>query len=446
MSVVDTATQLSEQPKRYTGLSALSDKFRRHPSLEQSRQPEHETPPSTGRDSGYSSRSGTQEAISDGTTPLSGHVDRSPSHPMAERPPTQAEINRFRDLWLLLGPQLVELTLCSKQPCRPCSAKLRVHGPTAEAVRPCIVVLCDKSVAKKVRKLMAKKVNEEQLKPAPSMMLPIFNILIEERPPVRFNGGDVDSDSVSIEIDSKDIVDTVCGAKVRCRSNEMISSAVLGGMLWVTGPEGTRAYGLTVAHIVGNSDLEDFDPLLRFGSDDSDDSTDESEDDDSAGSGRYIRSTAADLSSLIHPWADAVGTTQRRTTTSADEEWETLGRLLMPNNRPRPVHRGTPDLDANLDWALVQQLSSQFILPNVAPLLPSWLPGWCNFKTIDEIFSFAAIQGRNADIGTFAAFVIRRLDSVCTAVVSPVPVFLFLPPTKHFVEAYVLKVDPADSE
>src|ERR1700753_2678935 len=128
-------------------------------------------------------------------------------------------------------------------------------------------------MAKKVHKLLSKKVNKEQIRPTDDDMMPQFKVIVEERPPVRFSDGEIDG--VDIEINSKAITETLCGASIRCQNDGRVSVARLGGMIEITTKKHSQFYGLTVAHIATGGDTDD--TTSRSEPDQAVDSTDSSD-------------------------------------------------------------------------------------------------------------------------------------------------------------------------
>ena len=142
----------------------------------------------------------------------------------------------------------------AKGPCLPCAAKLRFYGREEASSQPCIAVLCDKEVVRKVRRLLSKKVIKDQIYAKSDSLLPSFDILVEERPPRRFNHGESSSLEVMIKVNG--LQSSVCGSRLRCSAQGKTSTATLGGIIEVQRNSQSFYYGLTVAHIISGGDSQ----------------------------------------------------------------------------------------------------------------------------------------------------------------------------------------------
>ncbi|EXJ66139.1 uncharacterized protein A1O5_10754 [Cladophialophora psammophila CBS 110553] len=301
-------------------------------------------------------------------------------------------------------------------------------------------------MVKKVRKLLSKKVNKEQIRPIDDEMIPRFDLVVKERPPARFSDGN--TDGIDIEIDSKAITETLCGARIRCYNQERISAARLGGVIEIKTNHHSQFYGLTVAHIVTGGDNDG--RTSQSEPDQVVDSTDSSDGDEEP-SGiisipdrdiylerdvqSVLKSRSPQNVDLLSPISNGSRLAQLEVPEASNnlpgsrpDDWKPFGHLV---HYDRFVHQQLQRSE-NLDWALVELNDFGHLWPNLcSPLKDGSLPGEvCSFTTLQEPRPSCRILQASLMIGARESFL---------ATVNLTPSFLLLPPSTNFIEAYTMR-------
>ena len=131
--------------------------------------------------------------------------------------------------------------------------KLKVLGQSEDTARPWIVVLCDKSILKKVKQFFQQQWVKAEYQPdSPELNMPHFDILYLDRAP-RLNAAFAHPDVLQDPLASRFNPETLCGMAVRVDHPCGSLNATLGGIVKVVISEGiSQLYGMTVGHIVSD--------------------------------------------------------------------------------------------------------------------------------------------------------------------------------------------------
>ncbi|KIW89785.1 uncharacterized protein Z519_09942 [Cladophialophora bantiana CBS 173.52] len=222
-------------------------------------------------------------------------------------------------------------------------------------------------MAKKVRKLLSKIVNQEQIRPTNDEIIPRFDVIVKEHPPARFS--DENTDGIDIEIVSGAITETLCGARIRCHYQGRISVARLGGVIEIKTNHHSQFYGLTLAHIVTGGDNDGRTSRSEPDQVDSTDSSDSDEEsnglisipdrdiDSEHGVKSVLKSRSPQNVDALSPISNGSRFTQlevheasKNPPDSRPDDWKPFGRLVYYDGF---VHQQLQRLE-NLDWALVE--------------------------------------------------------------------------------------------
>lgn len=157
--------------------------------------------------------------------------------------------HRFHDLHELFEVPLCDYLIKAKVKPNPISIKLKVLGESEATAKPWIVVLCNKTVSKKIRQFF----NQQQIKAAyqpsnPDSFLPSFEVFVCDRPPRPMAGTEIYIDY--------DETGTICGRSIKVGEAHQSRFATLGGVIKVIKPTGIiTLHGMTAGHILAQQPL-----------------------------------------------------------------------------------------------------------------------------------------------------------------------------------------------
>ncbi|KAK5412636.1 hypothetical protein LTR06_005606 [Exophiala xenobiotica] len=313
------------------------------------------------------------------------------------------------------------------------STKPRWLGTTENDAALWIVIQCDTVIAKHVRRYLRQPHVKREIKPPRSSGLPIFSVLIHERPPRQY-GGD-DQITVDREVDSIETPKTLCGTSIRATTQSGKKYATIGGVVEVSLNGKPEFFALTVAHFVNDLCSEN---SLPFATEASGDSLASAElvDELSCSSLNFEMPHPgmdelpdqgfAKLSSLHLPSTIAEKDPYDLTTIpefrSSKRTWTPLGSVATwpPQELPQP----------NLDWSLISIEDDEALLPNTDVSNPGPQSSDC----------LRVFEGRPADLTKERpVFLLDARMKRRRGILQPTPSYIFLPPGRHMVETFTLK-------
>ena len=200
--------------------------------------------PFDGTDSGYASFAPTP----DKGTLAQKFFKRTPKKlSMFEKDVPDAVKTRFQDLSVLFNEPLYRYLRKHGVIFTAISIKLKYAGESEATAKPWIIVQCDESASKRVRRFFNQQQLKAQYQPRDAQFPDVgFGLLVHGTPPKEIA---TDSEHY-ICGDMWDGAATLCGKPIRiCTSNET-RLATLGGLIKVVNSEGIQLYGMTAGHIV----------------------------------------------------------------------------------------------------------------------------------------------------------------------------------------------------
>lgn len=161
--------------------------------------------------------------------------------------------DRFEDLKELFGTPLYQYVTKSGATFSAISMKLKVLGENEDTAKSWIVILCDKRIAKRVKRFFSQSwVKSECQLCHTDPDRPSFEILVYDRPPTPM----AITSSASVYADAPKWP-TLCGSIISVNTESHTRLATLGGVLSVTVAGGnTELYGMTVSHVIAGDQLE----------------------------------------------------------------------------------------------------------------------------------------------------------------------------------------------
>ena len=132
--------------------------------------------------------------------------------------------DRFHDLYELFERSLCDHLTKAKINPYPISLKLKCLGESEATAKPWIVVLCDKTATKQVRRFFNKQHIKAAYQPSnPDSSLPSFEICYYNRPPRSMAGAEIYGDY--------DERSTMCGRIIKVGEAHQSRFATLGGVI-----------------------------------------------------------------------------------------------------------------------------------------------------------------------------------------------------------------------
>ena len=238
---------------------------------------------SLGTDSGYGSASSSPEdlqgsfvkpkavdnKLSEQPTPIRSHSPelsiRSGTYPrktvkikVFDKDISESVQNRFKDLNELFGKPLYNY-LSKKQPLTSIvSIKLKILGTNQDDAKPWIVVMCDKSISKKVKQFFNQSHIKSEYQPHDAnQTLPFFEMVVCERSPRPLAANPRVNVYSDFQPDGDDC-GILSGRTVRFGESEKGRIATLGGVVMIKNLKNeVRLYGMTAGHVVAQDLITD---------------------------------------------------------------------------------------------------------------------------------------------------------------------------------------------
>ena len=205
--------------------------------------------PFDGTDSGYASLAPTP----DKGTLAHKFFKRTPKKlSIFEKDVPDAVKTRFQDLSVLFNEPLYRYLRKHGAIFTAISIKLKYAGECEATAKPWIIVQCDESASKRVRRFFNQQQLKAQYQPRDAQFPDVgFGLLVHGTPPKEIA---TDSEHY-ICGDMWDGAATLCGMPIKiCTSNET-RLATLGGLIKVVSSEGIQLYGMTAGHVVTREDF-----------------------------------------------------------------------------------------------------------------------------------------------------------------------------------------------
>lgn len=381
---------------------------------------------SRGIDSGYASQANTPESgIAQGT--FTGSVTL-PARNLFQRKvrklrPFNEEIpeliqNRFHDLKELFDEPLYEYLSKAKVKFTSLSIKLKVLGESVETRKPWIVVLCDKTISRRVKQYFNQphvKIQYQPYNTDPD--LPSFQLIVCERPPRPMASAEY-PEVYSPYWANMAGPSTLCGTLIRIYTADGMHIATFGGIIKVTDSEKIESfYGMTAGHIIAQPASEE----EELGSDQSTGEENTEPDDVYLSDDQEIfeleLSSEDDCSSMNADAASSVPEIQGQTPES-ESSWLKIGYISTQSQHSHETQR-------NLDWALVKIEDPQQYRPNllVSTIISNYLTSGVLKEPSYRHRPVVLLTGTNG-----------KKYGMMSMPMS----FLYLAPGKNFVETFVV--------
>jgi hypothetical protein len=171
-----------------------------------------------------------------------------------QNPISEATLNRFSDLKDLFEQPLYEYICESKTRSTAISMKLKVLGTDKANAKPFVVILCNASISKKVKRYFNQPMVKKEFKlDHCDPEFPVFEILVLDKPPVRMADGLYYQKSIGL---SHTV--TPCGMVIKVERAGTARLATIGGVIKVVDNTGACAlYGMTAGHILVDDAVSD---------------------------------------------------------------------------------------------------------------------------------------------------------------------------------------------
>ena len=256
--------------------------------------------------------------------------------------------DRFADLCELLGKPLYDYLAKANVKYKGVGMKLKALGESEESAKPWMVVLCDPSILKRVKRFFQEPGVKAQCQP-PNADLPYFNIYFLDRAPKQHAASSQMDVHLSPSM-SKSNPETLCGRAVMINHPNGFRAATLGGRIMVLNADGgLQAYALTAGHISSGTESVVEVPNMET-TEDEDDSCEHCVDNESDSDSEIFELD------LVHDVEIDIEKESGLHVQLSGNTLQSDGQDLSPELWPKlgHVHATSSAADtANLDWALV---------------------------------------------------------------------------------------------
>ena len=184
-------------------------------------------------DSGYASTGNTTDGsttehpqdFADGVAlPSRSFFERKAKLSVFHNEIPQLTQHRFHDLHELFERPLCDYLIRAKVKLNPISVKLQVLGESEATAKPWIVVLCNETASKKIRRFFNQQQIRAEYQPSnPDSSLPSFEVLVCKRPPRPMASTEIYGDY--------DERSTTCGRIIKVGEAHQACFATLGGVV-----------------------------------------------------------------------------------------------------------------------------------------------------------------------------------------------------------------------
>jgi hypothetical protein len=310
--------------------------------------------------------------------------------------------------------------------------KLMVLGENEASAKPWVVVLCDASIYKYVKRFFNQPLVRQEFQSRETEPdLPSLKVVVCNKPPRRMAA------TGSVEIFGETWGDvlppTLCGTIVQVRGPDFTRIARIGGVVKVVDPSGSAVlYALTVGHIIDQEQIGDDKPQ-----------SDNSDEEDvaefkSEGGEEEDFLFDSDEEFVIDLSGNEAYETPQQTHTSVTSylteqdgppiaSWSKMGHIYMSSYDHQSDLR-------NLDWALIELDTPSLYRPNL--LLIQDNGGQSDLTEVvlkSRVLNEVVVKER--------IVVLDGKGTIKRGTLSKSPSFLILPPGKTFIDTYTLAMD-----
>lgn len=256
--------------------------------------------------------------------------------------------NRFKDLNELFGKPLYDYLSKIQPVTGTISIKLKVLGTNENDAKPWIVVMCDKSISKRVKQFFDQSHIKSEYQPHDAdQILPFFEIVVCDRPPSLLAGSprwDVYSDFQPDGDDSG----ILSGQILRIGESDKGRIATLGGVVMIESQKNqVTLYGMTTGHVVTQDPISNVGgtaPKLSCDKDEEEENYDDSSFDSTEDCEEFeLKSAYEDDEKVLSPNIIQ----DQGPSTKHHIYWRKIGSVLSTSDN-------VPRDGANLDWALIE--------------------------------------------------------------------------------------------
>lgn len=391
-----------------------------------------------GVDSGYASintsQKGSRENSSFGVDLLAGSsiLRKRPTLRSYNQEIPEATKARFLDLKELFDEPLCLYLRKKRIEFNSITIRLKVLGSDEASAKPFIVVMCDKSIVKKVQQYFNQPRVKEECRPSDDD-LPSLDVIVYGRPLSTCAASQIDV--YGREHQLYDLTNTLCGKPIKATLDNDDRFATIGGVIEVIGWDGERrSYAMTVGHLLSGSRLEtgnvgsgskgtavgsDSDVCSTSGDDSDEEEADveiEFDDDENSTKPPAGQNSIQDRLKFdeLEDLYDALG-------------WSKIGHtVVLPAN--------TADEVENLDWALVEIDHPKGYLPN------HFLDSTFHLSTpYQPLRRMGPVMRENPHDGIeHRVYLLSPQKPAWGSVLSGSPSFVLMKPGKRFVETYTV--------
>ena len=324
-------------------------------------------------DSGYISQSPTPEKarLEGGQGPITEELNLSASIFFTSRVRKlrcfdkeipETTWHRFYDLKELFSKPLYDYVSKGRAKFTAISFKLKTLGEDEANAKTCVIVMCDKSISKRVKQYFNQAIVKAQFQPCDIYAdEPPLEVIVYDRPPRPIASSGF-ADVYGHTWDTILTLVTLCGTMLRVCQGEETRVATLGGIIKATRAGGaTEPYGMTAGHIVQQEQLEndeiDGDEPNKTRYDECEESGDED----------YFPENECDIE-LDFTLDEGFGLDDVESTTVFPMATQHAGQNTIDWSRMghiSAVCRGERNNEQNLDWALVRIDDPSYYRPNL---------------------------------------------------------------------------------
>jgi hypothetical protein len=351
----------------------------------------------------------------------------------------ETTVHRFMDLKDLFDQPLYRLRSENKGPPGTISMRLKVLGTDPASAKPWIVILCDKTLYRKVKHFFDQSSVKNEYQPRDvDSDLPSFGLLVYDKPPRPTAGTTYNAIYGQHQIYSPDFV-TWCGTTIKCETcgehaadsgTSAIRFATLGGIIKVVDAmQTTMLYGMTAGHVLFNDEIPDseHDPVS------SEDENEESQ---------HLWDQQGEVFELEIDFEEDQGSSESWPLSQENKvvPWRQIGHVVLSS-------RDRDSIDTDLDWALLNVRDPAYYRPNllvkdsdlvtdVSSQPPRLYHARSDLKpiTVAGALDTESLQPR-------PVLLLGGVSGPTPGFLVPKSAFLMMGPGKSFIETYSLVLD-----
>ena len=397
-------------------------------------------------DSGYASVEGGSIEGSSAST-VSNAIQRNPfQRKVTKLKPFNKNIsnstqNRFKDLNELFGQSLCKYLKKAKLSPDAISIKLKVLGESETTAKPWVVILCDETVAKKVKQFFKQQHVKSEYQPCiTDSDIPSLEVYVCDRPP-RAVAATAIADVYGDSWGAAASLMTLCGKVIKVVEPYHTRFATLGGIIKITDwQQNSMLFGMTAGHILAQGRPEEDKADLYEDRDDAEENEPDSSSDEEEEKFEINLRSEDEL------------TTDDEDDQSMDDKGRTLTMLQGNDQSSTQVgawpkmgyvsvaSRKTQKDEQDLDWALIVLDDSLIYRPNML----------IKQDVNHEVCTAEELKEWSSEIGGFEpgqpVILLSGTSGSKQGKLSPFLSLLILVPGKSFVSTYNLTLDDGSGE